>query len=346
MLGKPGVGQARRGFRRLLRGLLWRSTVNRPASAPSVKGPALRFCDFELELESGHLTQGGKPVRIQPQPARVLQYLAERAGGLVTREELHVHLWGEDHHVNFDQGLNFCIQQVRQALHDSARDPIFIETIPRRGYRFLVPVERREAEADPLTEPWRARVKASAWIVLVGGALVGFVALGVWPGTARPSTRLAVLPFSVGELPQEQRLAELVVDEIAGRLVPALTGRIGVVPTLSEEGDGDDEGRREASEASGRAPRSDFLLEGDVVRDGDRLRLLVRLVRPIDGVHVWAGIYEISMGAGDWPRHLDRVASEIAAGLTDAQRAERSGGGLFRVAVAALDGLAERVLMR
>ncbi|MEZ5332269.1 MAG: winged helix-turn-helix domain-containing protein [Thermoanaerobaculia bacterium] len=149
----------RDSLRRLWARLGGRAGDSRPSDRLAPIGPTLRFAGFELELETGHLSRDGEAVKIQPQPARVLQYLAERAGALVTRDDLRVLLWGEDHHVNFDQGLNFCIQQVRQALDDSAKTPTFIETIPRRGYRFLVPVERVgeiEGEEEPPSRPPRS----------------------------------------------------------------------------------------------------------------------------------------------------------------------------------------------
>jgi len=310
----------------------------------AIRGPTLHFGDFTLELETGHLTRLGTAVRIQPQPARVLQYLAERAGGLVTREELRTHLWGEDHHVNFDQGLNFCIQQVRQALDDSARTPTFIETIPRKGYRFLVPVERSGADGAHEPEPWTTRVKASIWLAILGTALSGAVALRVAPGTAGPSTRLAVLPFSpAGERAQERLVAELVGEELSGHLMRALPEGIGVVAALDL---GPEAARRRTSEL-GETLRSQLLLEGDVVQHGERLRILIRLVRAADGVHLWAGIYEIPTDPEEWSRRFGQVAVEIAGELDGARRAGLGGGGnVLGATRTALDGLADRVLMR
>lgn len=101
----------------------------------------LRFGDFELELDSGELSRAGAAVKLQPRPARVLELLAGRAGEVVSREEIRRAVWGEGTYVDFDLALNFCILQVRRALGDSARLSRFVATIPRRGYRFLAPVE-------------------------------------------------------------------------------------------------------------------------------------------------------------------------------------------------------------
>lgn len=341
MLEKPRRRWALGGLGRL-RGILT-SLVGgrRPSTRLAPRGPVLRFGEFELELETGHLTQLDATIKIQPQPARVLQYLAEHPGILVTRDELRVHLWGEDHHVNFDQGLNFCIQQVRQALDDSARTPTFIETIPRRGYRFLMPVERSDPDASPPVERWSARAKASAWLVILGAAIAGVLGLGMPSGAPRQSTRLAVLPFSAaGGQAQEQLLAELIGEQLSGHLVRALPESIGVVAARDL---GRDAVHRRTSEL-GKELKSDLLLQGDIVRDGDRLRVLVRLIRAADGVHLWAGIYEISTDSEDWPRRFGQVAGEIALELDGSRRAGL-GGGLVGATRAALYGLASRVLL-
>lgn len=104
--------------------------------------PVLRFGVFELDPASGELRKNGNPVKLQPQPFRILAMLAQRSGEVVTREEIRQAIWGEDTYVDFDQSLNFCIRQIRNALNDSPDEPIFVQTLHRRGYRFLAPVER------------------------------------------------------------------------------------------------------------------------------------------------------------------------------------------------------------
>src|SRR5207249_5892439 len=133
------------------------------------------FGGFGLDPSTGGLRKDGVVVRLPPQPSKVLAVLAGRPGELVTREELRRHLWGETF-VDFDRGLNFCINQVRAALGDDADAPRFVETLPRRGYRFIArvdPVNGREtsatappaarAETRPTqTEPIRAAEPAAA----------------------------------------------------------------------------------------------------------------------------------------------------------------------------------------
>ena len=96
----------------------------------------VRFGPFEVDLESGQLRKGGVKVRLQEQPFRVLSVLIERPGEVVTRDELRKRLWSDDTFVEFEQGLNTAVNRLRSALSDSANDPRWIETVPRRGYRF------------------------------------------------------------------------------------------------------------------------------------------------------------------------------------------------------------------
>src|SRR5215469_3088299 len=101
----------------------------------------LRFDTFELDTGSGELRRHGDRIKLPPQPFRVLELLVRRSGEVLTRAEIRERIWCDDTFVDFEQGLNFCIRQIREALGDTAGTPRFIETLPRRGYRFLVPVK-------------------------------------------------------------------------------------------------------------------------------------------------------------------------------------------------------------
>lgn len=114
--------------------------------------PSIRFGEFELATRSGELRKDGETIRLQPQPVKVLALLIANAGQLVTREEIQRAVWESETFVDFEHGLNFCIKQIRAALGDSAQSPRFIETLPRRGYRFIAPVERISSENQPSTE--------------------------------------------------------------------------------------------------------------------------------------------------------------------------------------------------
>src|SRR4029453_16494928 len=110
----------------------------------------LRFAAFELHPATGELRRQGEVLKLAPQPFKVLELLVRRGGEVVTRVEIRDHVWNGDTFVDFDQGLNFCIRQIREVLGDTADAPRFIETLPRRGYRFLMPVVDA-APATPVT---------------------------------------------------------------------------------------------------------------------------------------------------------------------------------------------------
>src|ERR1700692_4220068 len=109
---------------------------------PAVPSPSLiRFGVFELDLRSGELQKQGRKIRLEGQPVQVLICLLENPGELVAREELHQKLWPADTYVDFEHGLNAAVKRLRQALNDSADNPRFVEPFPRRGYRFIAPIE-------------------------------------------------------------------------------------------------------------------------------------------------------------------------------------------------------------
>src|SRR5712671_1350018 len=107
----------------------------------------LQFGAFEIHAAASELRHQGDLVKLAPQPLKVLDFLAGRSGEVVTRAEIREHIWCGDTFVDFEQGLNFCIRQIREALGDTAGTPRFIETLPRRGYRFLLPVKASGPES-------------------------------------------------------------------------------------------------------------------------------------------------------------------------------------------------------
>lgn len=104
-----------------------------------------RFGEFELDLAAGELRRRGRRLKLQPQPFKLLVLLTGRAGQLITRDEIRQGLWSEGTFVDFDQAVNFTVKQIRDVLQDAADRPLYIETVPRRGYRFIAPIESGEA---------------------------------------------------------------------------------------------------------------------------------------------------------------------------------------------------------
>ena len=143
----------------------------------------IRFGIFEVELRAGRLRRNGLKVRLQEQPFQVLAMLLERPGEVVTREDLRARLWPADTFVDFDHGLNAAVKRLRDALGDSAENPRFVETLARRGYRFLAPMEFRSA-VSPGARAWSARNNTvpiaigSRWRLLAAGSIIVLLALG------------------------------------------------------------------------------------------------------------------------------------------------------------------------
>lgn len=130
----PRLSAARGGNGRLYR-------VVKPSIDDLDEPTILRFGVFELDYGANRLLKNGRTVKLQPQPFKLLCLLARRAGQVVTRDDIRAVLWSEDTYVDFDQGVNFTIKQVREALDDHAEHSLYIQTVPKRGYRFLAPVD-------------------------------------------------------------------------------------------------------------------------------------------------------------------------------------------------------------
>jgi DNA-binding winged helix-turn-helix (wHTH) protein/TolB-like protein len=249
-----------------------------------------RFGEFEFDAGSHELRRAdrsGDVQRLAPQPGQLLQLLAARGGGIVTREEIRQQLWPETH-VDFDASLHFCVRQVRAALGDSAGEPRYIQNVPRRGYRLIPDVTSSSAVAPapatsaPATAPPHRRPRSVAtW----GAASLGLVLVAVaavWWGTRDvPSpapVRIAIMPF---EPPIAERILEDLMA-IAGDTV-ALVGPT----TTSAYAASDADIRRLAV-----AYRLDYVINRRPVRSDGRPRVLAELIRVSDGAHVWVRSYE------------------------------------------------------
>lgn len=172
------------------------------------KRPVYRFSHFEVDAQDLELRKHGVRIKLQEQPFRLLEALLERPGTLVTREELHARLWPDDTFVDFDHGLNTAAARLRQALGDSARLPRFVESVPRRGYRFIAPVQIAEpmesnGQPKPVAEtppPQRARIE----LILIAASVLVALAGGAWWLQSRESPR-AVLPFKFTLMPPDDK---------------------------------------------------------------------------------------------------------------------------------------------
>src|SRR5258707_15508619 len=132
-------------------------TSKQPALSPKL----VRFGIYQVDLRTSELWKQGRKIKLQEQPCRILAILLEQRGEVVTREDLRKRLWSDDTFVDFDHSLNTAIMRLREALSDSSENPRFIETLPRRGYRFVAPVEEKSASVTETAQTETGEVSAS-----------------------------------------------------------------------------------------------------------------------------------------------------------------------------------------
>ena len=133
---------------------------------PSLQQETYRFGQFELDLVAGELRRNAARVRLQPQPFKLLALLVRRGGALVGRDEIRTELWPDGTFVDFDQSVNFAVKQIREVLGDSAERPLYIETVPRRGYRFIAPVDTPSREVAAAGQPPAPQVPGTTTVRL------------------------------------------------------------------------------------------------------------------------------------------------------------------------------------
>jgi TolB-like protein/DNA-binding winged helix-turn-helix (wHTH) protein/Tfp pilus assembly protein PilF len=279
-----------------------------------LRSPSLCFGPFALDTTTGELRKAGILIKLQPQPFRVLLLLAEHAGAVVTREEIQRCLWSESTFVDFEHGINFSINQIRGALADDAEKPRYIETLPRRGYRFIANVESLKESAKPESSvkvaralPWRSVLVAGLLLILLP---VSYLA---WhrthPPVVAPPSRimLAVLPFQnlTGD-PKQEYLTDGVTEEMITQLGRLQPERMGVIARTSVMGykHGD-----ERLDQIGRELGVQYILEGSVRRDQDRMRITAQLIQVKDQSHLWAREYEHSL------KDLFALQDDVTAGV-------------------------------
>lgn len=285
---------------------------------PAVPSPrTLRFGLFELDLRSGELWKQGRKVRLEGQPVQILICLLERSGELVTREELRDRLWPADTYVNFEHGLNAAVKRLRRALNDSAENPRFVETLPRRGYRFLAPVESVGAEEGtpvvagvaldvPVTAPeepphadddhrlqlepvpWLLAHKKSVFALLLVSAI--FLAWMFRPKISPlPVIRsLAVLPLeNLSGDPSQDYFSDGMTDELITDL-----GQISGLRVISRTSVMTYKGARKPLPQIARELNVDTVVEGTVLRSGNQVRITAQLIEAPADKHLWAQSYE------------------------------------------------------
>ena len=281
-----------------------------------------RFGPFELDLAAAELRKGGTRVKMQDQPWRVLVALVENGGRIVTREELRARLWPDDTFVDFDHGLNIAINKIRDALGDEAARPRFVETVPRRGYRFIAPLERIASPPPEAERRPGRRVGETRSIALLTGAIAlavvliaAFAVRAAW--WAKPPLHvIAVLPLrNLNPEAGTDYFTDGLTDEIIDNL-STLEGLEVKSRSSAFHFKGSDVG----ASSAGRQLGADVVLEGTVSRAGGKLRLSVHLVRTADDVVLWSEQYSREMAG------VFEIQDEIARAIVNGLRLKGIGG--------------------
>ena len=289
----------------------------------TVVQPIFRFADFKVDTRSGELRKSGRKIRLPEQSFQILELLLDRAGEVVTREELHQRLWPAGTFVDFDAGLNNAVRKLRDALADPAESPRYIETLPRRGYRFIASVEAPPVAALEPTAAQAPARRAGFRLRLSGpGAPVAALVLAVllalavsgtrerWRGRSAPVKieSLAVLPFEnlTGDDGQNyfvDGMSDALITKLAQVRALRVISRTSVMqykrankslPRIAEELD------------------VDAVVEGTVTRSGARVRVTAQLIHAPTDRHLWARSYEREL------RDVLALQGELAGAIAQA----------------------------
>jgi DNA-binding winged helix-turn-helix (wHTH) protein/TolB-like protein len=254
-----------------------------------------RFGPFEVNAQERVLRRSGIRIRLQEQPFQVLQALLDARGEIVTREQLRQHLWPEGTFVEFDHALNTAVKKIRAALCDDAAVPRYIETIPRRGYRFLAPIDTSDIPADREVDKETVVIAAVSHrrsvhplVIAVAVAAAAFVAWALWTGLrsqAAPTVTIVILPFthvSSGPNPLVKDFGAAVAEQMkllhSAKLLVIARGR-------------------DRSHAPALPGAIDYVLQGSIHEDADSIHVAMQLVRMSDQNGVWAEEFEEGISA-------------------------------------------------
>jgi len=297
-----------------------------------------RFAGFELDLRTGELRKDGRRIRLQAQPLKALRVLLEHPGELVTREQLQKEVWPQDTFVDFDHGLNKAVAKLRDVIDESETSPSIIETLPRLGYRFVPQVEWVTIEPEPsLDSPQpetlelepesssnaavveqqpHGQAKGSRWWRGVGVVAALALAVGVAvrlkygertrkPGD--PIRSLAVLPLqNLSGDPSQEYFADGMTDELITELA-----RVPNLRVVSRTSVMQAKGSSKPLQQIARELNVDAIVEGSIVRSGDKVRITAQLIDVRNDQHLWAQSFEGQMS--DILSLQDSVAEEIAS---------------------------------
>ncbi|MGA2904062.1 MAG: winged helix-turn-helix domain-containing protein, partial [Candidatus Korobacteraceae bacterium] len=290
-----------------------------PQERPLHQTPLVRFGPYEIDLDSGDLRKFGYRIKLQPKSFRVLRALLQAPGEMVTREELKAQLWPENTFVEFESSLNVAVRRLREALNDEAQDPVYIETVPRHGYRFIGVLEPPVAAAAPYLVPALARQGVespsaldlparippasvqtvpgrSLWRLLLP-ALAALIALAIghfwWKRNLAVAptpiaSSIAVLPFvDMSPEKNQQYFSDGLAEELLNHLAKTPGLRVAARTSSFQFRD-----KSADLPAIGKKLDVATILEGSVRKEGKRVRIAAELVKAEDGFQLWSGTYD------------------------------------------------------
>lgn len=256
-----------------------------------------------LDLRSFQLLRDGQQIKLEKTPVELLTLLVRRHGALVSREEIVHEIWGDAVHIDADAGINTAIRKIRHALEDNSAQPRFLETVVGKGYRFTGPIEVIEVNGDASAARSRVAERPQArWGIrtaVLAAALAAVLLLVMLPiyrntvaasGKRQGRLTIGVVPLrNLSDEPGQEYFVDGLTDEILTQLGQLNPERLGVVRCASSAAVGS---------GFGTGPKSalQYLLEGSVRRERDRVRISVRLVRQADGTTMWADSFDRQAG--------------------------------------------------
>jgi DNA-binding winged helix-turn-helix (wHTH) protein/TolB-like protein/Tfp pilus assembly protein PilF len=284
----------------------------------------IRFDGWELRMDSGELAKDGRKTRLQDQPLQILEELLSHPGELVTREQLIARLWPKGV-VDFDTGLNSAVRKLRIALHDEVGTPRYIETVPRKGYRFIAAVDPQPATpaspAAPVTRSRRTYLYAGGAIALLLVAALAFLAIrrestparqppaAPAPSLSLDSRTIAVLPFNAAAPGEANEELALVVTDVLRNRLATINGVIAIATgSMARLAD-----PHLTSEEIGRKLKARFLLQGSTARLGDQIRTDAELVDAASGASLWSASLDYSVR--DVARLREAIVERVARTL-------------------------------
>ena len=301
----------------------------------------LRFGVFEVDLEADELRKQGRRVKLPHQAFQVLRLLVEHPMQVISRDELRQSLWPADTFVEFDHSLNNAVSRLRDALGDVADNPRFIETLPRRGYRFIAPVDGpvekpvdAPANLAPIEQPVAVTPAASTrtawqWLAVAGilvAAMVAWLSLKPRPTPPHAIQTVAVLPFVAGDATEGSH-DSYVAFGMTEALITELS-HVGALKVISQTSVMQYKGLRKPLKQIASELGAGTIVEGSVLREGDEVRITIQLIDARTDTHLWAQSY----------------GRESVSALANQRELAREVAGIIRSRIAPSDRTAARLI--